>query len=256
MPQATTPPRPAQPPCDYKGYTFLSKLPIQSGPSPSAPAPQANSTSTSLVSCPNSFKQQAQQNCKNVYSKMTCGNHVDQSFYINACVSDAITTGSISNFLEGNYFSYMNECMNKVKCMHSSKVSKDVTAAEQLQTQCGFGNSGCPNGCSGSRNGQCTSSGCRCNSGYTGYDCSISTHSFPAFNRESGKSCSQSSLPSHWLGGLKNPNFNELSQTIGAAAADSSKNVTTSVTGDAARSSVGASMLFVSAVSVIAALFV
>ena len=125
-------------------------------------------------SVPANFSAIVQQTCSSVLTSVSCEPFVNVTNYIRACVADCEISGSIDAYLEST-----KQMMLKMCHLHTNGIAQNqgahsqyvVQAASNISAANGLGQQSCPNNCSSQ--GQCASSGCVCNSNWSGADCSI-----------------------------------------------------------------------------------
>ncbi|KAJ3256136.1 hypothetical protein HK103_005705 [Boothiomyces macroporosus] len=125
---------------------------------------------TTLPPAPPAYNDDVKKHCTEIFQVEGCSSLLDVNFYIDACIKDATTCGSLV-FAETHRMTFMSSCHKKTEYMAVDYDQPTVTNATQVQTQCGFNGHKCINDCSG--HGVCGAYGCRCQPTWGGKDCSI-----------------------------------------------------------------------------------
>jgi hypothetical protein len=140
---------------------FSSVLPNGQFTSTSSPG----STPTDI---PSNFNQTVQTICTSLAVAIDCGGLIDVDYYIQACISDCHGTESLAP-IEPAKLQMNIDCKLQTdqQVYHPDPIKAQV--AVNIQVSLGFLDNKCPNSCS--NNGKCESTGCVCNTGYTGLGC-------------------------------------------------------------------------------------
>ncbi|KAJ3160589.1 hypothetical protein HDU86_000347 [Geranomyces michiganensis] len=166
-------------------------------PGQDPPAPERPST------CSIEFYNEVNKMCLSIFAVPACGQVVQLSFYINACIKDGLISGSFV-FAESAKKSMMANC--RAKSEAAVAITSDPVLVKQGQTiaaAAGVGASPCPGGCGAG--GMCTPNGCMCALGFAGQSCEVDVSKL-AVNKASGP--------------LTNQNGVAVQQTIAIDAAD------------------------------------
>ncbi|KAJ3182951.1 hypothetical protein HDU87_007373 [Geranomyces variabilis] len=203
-------------------FTTITNLPVYT-PTPAAPAPPAPSSTNGATqiynqvtppgqdppaperpsTCSIDFYNEVNKNCISIFVAPGCGEIVQLSFFINACIKDALLSGSYV-FAEAAKQNMMSNC--RAKSQAAISITSDPVLVQQGQTiaaAAGVGSSPCPGGCG--NGGMCTPNGCMCKIGFAGQSCEVDVSKL-AINTASGP--------------LMTQNGATVQQTIAVAPAD------------------------------------
>ncbi|KAJ3273433.1 hypothetical protein HDV01_004503 [Terramyces sp. JEL0728] len=127
-------------------------------------------SSKPTFSPPANYVDEITAHCTKIFNVPGCSELVNAANYINACIQDAKTCGSLV-FAEPARLVFMSHCKQTSNYMAKDYDVNSVQQAKNLQEQHGFNDHNCPANCNG--NGVCGDNGCRCKSTFGGSDCSI-----------------------------------------------------------------------------------
>jgi hypothetical protein len=115
----------------------------------------------------------ARQACQLLFGDNECNKHVNATIFIERCISDTIALNSLEQN-EPLKQEYRECCANAIKriVLTTPQLNDTQLSVQSYRPfQCGQDNA-----CN--RNGVCTSTGCQCNTGFTGPECAINTETF------------------------------------------------------------------------------
>lgn len=132
------------------------------------------------------FKRAAKVYCQDLYPRIGCEKCVDPQKYVDACIIDTINTGSYSA-AQGSLRTYLSVCnsLNNYGLKNPSKIIRQESLATLIDNQ--LGSNPCTSSCS--NQGQCTQTGCVCDSNWGGVDCSINLAKQLSFSPASNTFC-------------------------------------------------------------------
>ena len=135
--------------------------------------PNGQSTSTSSpgstpTDIPSNFNQTVQTICTSLAVAINCGGLIDVDYYTQACISDCHGTESLAPIEPAKLQMNIDCKLQTDQQVYHPDPNKAQVAAD-IQVSLGFYDNKCLNSCS--NNGKCESTGCVCNTGYTGLGC-------------------------------------------------------------------------------------
>ena len=155
--------------------TQVVTLPTYVLPTSSSVLPVLSSSTSSPVSTPTSvppnYNETVVTLCTKVMVAIKCGDLVDIDYYTQACISDCHGTGSLAP-IESTKLQMIVDCQSRTELRRCHPDPIKAQTAVTIQVSLGISDNKCPNSCS--KNGQCISTGCVCNTGYTGLGCETS----------------------------------------------------------------------------------
>jgi hypothetical protein len=134
------------------------------------PAQNNSKPIAALPTPPEAFLNQIQPYCAKLFQIPGCNDILPPAFYVTACEKDARVTGTFV-FAETSRQAYMARCLQRTKFLIDNHRPEDTKKGLDVQKSCGLAKNTCNNNCS--QKGTCTDSGCVCNPGFAGIDCSI-----------------------------------------------------------------------------------
>ncbi|KAI8912739.1 hypothetical protein EDD86DRAFT_116553 [Gorgonomyces haynaldii] len=127
------------------------------------------------------YTKEVTAHCQGLFAAPGCDKLIPSAPYVQACVSDALTTG---NYLmsEAMKIAYLARCNTLTGYMQQDVQPAVVQNATQVRKDCGLGSNQCINSCSGK--GLCGPNGCVCNPGFGGLDCSVDLNAKVSYNQD------------------------------------------------------------------------